>query len=103
MCFWLFDYSTTGYFWNDFYGDPHVHVVDPGYDYAVCGPVQLQQNNMYDQPSEIRENEPNSYEVPVSTSQNQKEEWHGDRNPAKRKNNANNLLHNWLWIHFPIC
>ena len=70
--FVLFIYSEC--FCNDSYDDPHVHVVDPGYDYAVCGPVEPQQSHLYDQPSEISENEPNAYEVPVSSSKNKKKE-----------------------------
>ena len=43
-----------------------MHVVDPGHEYSVCGPVEPQQSHLYDQPTEISENQPNAYEVPVS-------------------------------------
>ena len=38
---------------------------------------------MYEQPSEIKDDEPNVYEVPVSSSKSKKEEWAEDHNPAK--------------------
>ena len=40
---------------------------------------------MYEQPSEIKEDEPNAYEVPVSSGKNKKKEWAGKHNPATSK------------------
>ena len=59
------------------------HAVDPGY--YECGPVQVQDSNMYELLSEVKEDEPTAYEVrmPVSSSKNKKEEWAEDSNPVK--------------------
>ena len=65
------------------YTHKHTCAVDPGYYHS--GPVQVQDSNMYEQLSEIEEDEPNAYEVPVSTCKSDKEEWAGDRNPATSK------------------
>ena len=86
--------NTNPYVHVHTYTNPHlhVHVVNPGY--YECGPVQLQESNMYEQLSEMKENEPNAYEVPVSSSKNKKEEWAKDRNPANWKDfcKTNDLL-----------
>ena len=81
----MFHYSIVECSCNDPYGDPHVHVVDPGGDYSVCGPVETQQSHMYDQPTKIGEIQPHDYEVPVSSSKNEKKEWPEERHPGKRK------------------
>ena len=51
-----------------------MHVVDPGQDYSVCEPVEPQQSHVYDTPSEISKDQPNAYEMSMSSSKNKKEE-----------------------------
>ena len=53
--------------------------------------MQLKQTNMYKQLSKIKENEPNAYEVPVS-SKNRKEEWTGDMNLRSQNTNESKLI-----------
>ena len=74
MAFYLFFFLKLVIFEMISYGEPYVHVVDPNHDYAVCGPVQFQQSIVYAQPSQIGENEPNAYEVPVLSTKNKKKE-----------------------------
>ena len=73
------------FFYNGPYGDPHADVVDAGYDFSVCGPVEPHQSHLHDTLSVMNGNQPNAYEMPMSSSKNKKKEWPGERNPAKRK------------------